>query len=437
MRFEERKFSVEQLAEAFRGGSLVRNPEYQRGAAWNPVQKKKFIDSIMRGYPLPALFLLEIESAGLGGAPSKKWEIVDGQQRLLAMADYITGKYPLLEVRGHSKLRIPKSVQDEPAPWAGKVFDDLTSELSERLLKTEFTVFMVQPETNADEVRDLFIRLQSGTALSRQQIRDAWPGNLGPFVESLAGKLDRQPSVSLFSLVDKRGQRSDDEDTRDRHVADRQLCAQLLLIFLARQSDPYAYPGVSAGNLDDTYHEHTDFDPHGPAAVMFRETLGRTAEVFQTVRELRDGNRTKARRLDVVSTMLFLQDMDRARTVLREPQLRELARHIADGDNFERPAGKTTSGSTLAEYYDWFRRRCAKSIGIRLDANRAFSEEQARQIYERDRGVCQVCGKHVEIGEAEYHHSPIPYRDGGPTQVDNGAVVHKQCHPRGRPPLGE
>ena len=57
---------------------------------------------------------------------------------------------------------------------------------------------------DADEVRDLFIRLQSGTALTRQQIRDAWPGTIGPFIVRLAGKMDSTPSIKLFKQIDRR-----------------------------------------------------------------------------------------------------------------------------------------------------------------------------------------------------------------------------------------
>jgi uncharacterized protein with ParB-like and HNH nuclease domain len=33
------------------------NPEYQRGAVWKLDQKKKLIDSVLRGYPLPLIYL--------------------------------------------------------------------------------------------------------------------------------------------------------------------------------------------------------------------------------------------------------------------------------------------------------------------------------------------------------------------------------------------
>lgn len=37
---------------------LVVNLEYQRGAVWTPSQKKKLVDSVLRGYPIPLFYFL-------------------------------------------------------------------------------------------------------------------------------------------------------------------------------------------------------------------------------------------------------------------------------------------------------------------------------------------------------------------------------------------
>ncbi len=39
---------------------LFPNPEYQRGAVWTPAQKKKLVDSVLRGYPIPLFYLHHI-----------------------------------------------------------------------------------------------------------------------------------------------------------------------------------------------------------------------------------------------------------------------------------------------------------------------------------------------------------------------------------------
>lgn len=436
MQVIEKKYSVQKLIDAFNAGSLLRNPECQRGEAWTELQKAAFIDSIFRAYPVPALLLHETHAPGLDEAPSKKYEIVDGQQRLTALRDFAGGKFGLLSVDETSKLRLPKSVRARPALWAGKTYNDLNVDLQQHFQNTEMTVFQIGPEALVDEVRDLFIRLQSGTALTRQQIRDAWPGNLGPFIERLAGKLDKKATVHLFALIDKRGQRVEDEEQRDYHVADRQVCAQLLRVFIARERDPYAYPSVSANELDSLYHEFTDFDPHGETANRFVGVLNQAADVLlaaYVVRNVKPKERVKlkVRRLDVTAVMMFLQDV--SKNPLFKLETTALGARIAKAESEDRPTGKSTSGSTLQTYYEWWRTNVAGDVGIRLDPRRAFDDEQRDQIRSRDQGLCQVCNKEVLPTDAEFDHFPIPYRDGGQTEVSNARLVHKFCHERGRP----
>ena len=74
-----------------------------------------------------------------------------------------------------------------------------------------------------------------------------------------------------------------------------------------------------------------------------------------------------------------------------------------------------------------------RDIVVRLDPKRAFDPEQQKLIRERDEGKCKICGDEVAEEQEEYDHYPVPHRDGGRTVVENGRLVHKECHPRGRP----
>lgn len=141
MNTKEKKFSVAKLVQAYNAGNLLRNPEYQRGEAWSTYQKAAFVDSIYRSYPVPALFLFVVENVGLEERPVKKFEIVDGQQRLIALRDFREGKVRLLEMGDNSKLRLPRSVRQKPAPWAGRFYAELGSELQKQFDEFELTVF--------------------------------------------------------------------------------------------------------------------------------------------------------------------------------------------------------------------------------------------------------------------------------------------------------
>lgn len=44
--------TVKELLELRENGMLSVNQEYQRGVVWTPAQKKRLVDSVMRGYPI-------------------------------------------------------------------------------------------------------------------------------------------------------------------------------------------------------------------------------------------------------------------------------------------------------------------------------------------------------------------------------------------------
>ncbi|MGQ0636604.1 MAG: HNH endonuclease family protein [Planctomycetaceae bacterium] len=433
MECEPKKFPIGELVRAWNESSSLKiNEEYQRGASWTQPQKQCLIDSVFRKYPIPPLFLHRIISVGLGGEQSVGYEIVDGQQRIRALAEFFSDKFPLLHPED-KKLKLPNSLRSQPAPWAKRRFSDLDGSHRVFLEQTSVDAFVITSVTDTDEVRDLFIRLQSGTALSRQQIRDAWPGNMGPYIESLAGKLTKAPRMELFQLLDKRGARS--EDDRDRYDADRQFCAQLLCLFLARENDPCIAQSVGPNDLDKLYHENTVFNAHGPAATRFVELLEHATKVLNVAKKKSsDGGRTKGKfvKPEIFSTFMFLQDISRNRNFrFDHSAYAALAKNLLTEREIDRK-GKSSSGPAIAAYYERWREDVLPGIGIHLDPNRAFSDPQKQEIYTKASGKCAICNDPVESGDDEYDHHPVPYAVGGPTTVENGRLVHRTCHPRGR-----
>ena len=440
MNVKKQSYSIKQLVDAWEAAQLRRNPEYQRGEAWSPSQKQGLIDSAFRGYPLPPLFLQKIVSAGgLDGETSTKYEIVDGQQRLIACREYYADVYKLLKSQDRM-LRLPTSLRSVPSPWGEKRYSELSSDLRATLDGTQIDVYVIEDITNSDQIRDLFIRLQSGTALTRQQIRDAWPGNVGPYIETLAGKLDKRPALELFRVIDRRGIRTEDEDQVDDYVGDRQTCAQLLRLFLARERDPSVAVSISAADLDGLYHEYTNFDVRGESAQRFEACLRQATDIFNLIAPLSISktkrSRTKVRKIDAFATVMYLQDG------LRNPNFRldmkgkaELAKRIGDFEKSVQRGGKGTSGAVIREHYEKFRERVAQGIGVELDPKRNFDGDQKDLIRSRCGGNCAICSQPVEAADEEFDHFPLPHRDGGRTVVENGRLVCRRCHPRGRPPL--
>ena len=60
---------------------------------------------------------------------------------------------------------------------------------------------------------------------------------------------------------------------------------------------------------------------------------------------------------------------------------------------------------------------------------RAFTDNQKREAYERQKGICPNCKKHYEINEMEGDHID-PWHDGGKTTAENCQMLCKSCNRR-------
>lgn len=60
---------------------------------------------------------------------------------------------------------------------------------------------------------------------------------------------------------------------------------------------------------------------------------------------------------------------------------------------------------------------------------RAFTPAQKIAAYERQEGICAVCGKHFKIEEMEADHIK-PWSEGGPTSAENCQMLCRDCNRR-------
>jgi uncharacterized protein with ParB-like and HNH nuclease domain len=104
------------LNDLYTQGLLNMDPPYQRRSVWNQEYKDFFVDTVLRNFPCPAIFLHE-EVKPDGRSP---YSVVDGKQRLSALFEFSRGDYP-----------VPESIKSPE--HAGKYFDDLSTSI-----KTDF-----------------------------------------------------------------------------------------------------------------------------------------------------------------------------------------------------------------------------------------------------------------------------------------------------------
>ena len=147
---------INQLLSWNASNELVLKPIYQRNKVWNDSAKSYLIDSIMRNYPIPPLFMRD--KLNLNERKTIR-EVVDGQQRISTIIDFYNNKFP-----------IKKSQNKE---LGGKYFNNLSEEEQEHFLTYKIVVEKIT-EKDDSLVYDMFARLNSNSMpLNKQELRNA------------------------------------------------------------------------------------------------------------------------------------------------------------------------------------------------------------------------------------------------------------------------
>ncbi|PIQ09285.1 MAG: hypothetical protein COW71_07090 [Ignavibacteriales bacterium CG18_big_fil_WC_8_21_14_2_50_31_20] len=81
MKYSIEKWSIEKLLDVVENGRLLLNPPFQRNFVWSPTDQEELIESIIKGYPLPTLFIYE--------SSKNNYEMIDGQQRTRTLLKFI------------------------------------------------------------------------------------------------------------------------------------------------------------------------------------------------------------------------------------------------------------------------------------------------------------------------------------------------------------
>lgn len=164
---------IKALVQEIRDKELVVQPFFQRYQVWDSKRKSRFVESILLNIPIPTLFFAEDED--------KSKVVVDGQQRLIALKDYLDNRYKL------SGLEVLHGLN-------GKSFDELTDR-QQRIIRNRTLRCLVISAKSDSEIRfQVFERLnQGGVPLNAQEVRHCvYRGELNQLLHELVKDKDWQ-----------------------------------------------------------------------------------------------------------------------------------------------------------------------------------------------------------------------------------------------------
>lgn len=138
---------ISELIGMIRREELILQPEFQRKLVWNINHKSAFIDTILKGYPFPEIYLSQ---SGIDFETLKSQQVVvDGQQRLSTIMQYVEG--------------VPEQ------KWKGiPLFKDLSTDQKNDFLNYNVVVRNLQ-DASEDVVKEVFRRINQ-TKFNLEQI---------------------------------------------------------------------------------------------------------------------------------------------------------------------------------------------------------------------------------------------------------------------------
>lgn len=136
---------ITDIYNLMKSGELTINRNYQRGSGlWPDNARSYFIDTILNDFPFPKIIIRQV--VDLKTKKSRR-EIIDGQQRLTTIKDFIDNKYKLTAV---SKK------------YSGMKYDDLPEGIPDVFLAYEVSIDNIVTATT-EEILEIFRRINSYT----------------------------------------------------------------------------------------------------------------------------------------------------------------------------------------------------------------------------------------------------------------------------------
>lgn len=281
IRVDQQMLSVKYMIELMNDNLIELNPGYQRNRVWKDNKRKSLlIESLMLRIPIPAFYFYENEDG--------KYQVIDGQQRLTTIKEFVNGEFRLsgLEYLGKE--------------YNKRTFKNLDSKYKQRIYRTQIAVNILDARSPKKVIYDIFRRVNTGGVnLNPQEMRNAIC----------------KPEVREFLKASTKN-RNYLLATRNRIKDDRMDSQELALRFYAfyqlydfwEEELHYDYSNI-ASMLDDAIEELNQMkeDKRDELYEAFDEAMSRAYQAFGNYcfsKIQREGNGVR-RNLDYINKSLF------------------------------------------------------------------------------------------------------------------------------------
>jgi hypothetical protein len=400
-------WTLSTLRDKWDRGQLELQPAYQREYVWKlrPELPSRLIESLLLEIPIPPIYFGKIENGRL--------EVIDGQQRLTTMINFISNTFHLQRLQRMGSLN-------------GKLFRELSDEDQNRVLDAPIRSIVIDAGKNTELRYEVFERLNRGSmVLNEQELRNCV--YRGPFNELLA-KLEH----------DANWRRVRGTPVPEPRFVEREV----ILRFFAFVNRLQFY----TGNLKRFLNEYmASYAPRDPDQIGAQESIFKQA--IQNMYAVFGANSARLYSLDPRSnkgawdTKFSVAALDiQASAVVGKPpakvqaaaeQIREQYLYTLLTDPMLQAAISKQTGATVQTKYRWtaFKTLADPIIDGQLLEPRFFDYAFRRQLFDRS-PLCKICGNEIHAFEDSTVDHIHPYSKDGKTVQDNGQLAHRSCNAR-------
>lgn len=234
--FDRNKKTIKDIYEQFNTGKLTVDQSYQRRHVWMPQDKVRLIETILMGLIVPEVFFWPASIEPETG--NTLTHIVDGQQRIDAIVDFIDCKYKL-----NSKYLIDDRMKEL---YGNLSFSELPADAKTAIWTYKLSIVDIDKSWTMEQIKTMFYRLNlTNYSLNEQERRNSKSSAFGDKSEALA-KNEFWNDLRVFSANDA------------RRMKDTEYCCSIYI--LAQEGVVDQTGSQKVNQYYDDYSEEYDTD---------------------------------------------------------------------------------------------------------------------------------------------------------------------------------
>ena len=376
MKIDLQKVTVQDLTDGYvddgeggvrgYGGRLDIRPAYQREFIYGDKERNAVIDTVSKRFPLNVMYWAD---AGDG-----TYEVIDGQQRTISIAQYVQGDFAL-PLFGFGEER---------------EFHNLEDDEQEQIRGYELDVYVCQGN-DSDKLAWFRTINIAGKTLTDQELRNAV--YRGPWVSD-AKKWFSRPNAPAAAVG---GKLVNGEPIRQKFL-------ETAICWKVKHEEGLGLQKVKDAQVERYMGAHRNDNTATALWNHFQTVINRVEAVFPNYR------RKFMKGVDWGGLYEHLKDEG-----LDPDELEERVSDLMLDDEVQRKAG----------IYSYLLTGEEKHLNLR-----AFTDAQKQKVFEMKGGDCPSCEKtDLKLSEMEADHVK-PWAEGGKTHEDNCQLLCKDCNRR-------